>query len=57
MSKNLLTLDNRDIFQPFTDDFIGFENLFNRMTDVFNSTTKTDNFPPYDIYTENVIIN
>lgn len=57
MSKNLLTLDNRDIFQPFTNDFIGFEKLFNQMNDVFNSSTKTDNFPPYDIYTENVIIN
>ena len=57
MSKNLLTLNNRDIFEPFTNDFIGFENLFNRMNDVFNSTAKTDNFPPYDIYTENVVIN
>jgi len=57
MAKNLLTLNNRDIFQPFTNDFIGFEKLFNQMNDVFNSSTKTDNFPPYDIYTENVIIN
>lgn len=54
MSKNLLTLDNRDFFQPFTNDFIGFEKLFNQMNDVFNSTEKTDNFPPYDIYTEKV---
>ena len=57
MAKNLLTLNNRDIFQPFTNDFIGFEKLFNQMNDVFNSSTKTNNFPPYDIYTENVIIN
>ena len=55
MSRSLLTLDNRDIFKPFTNDFIGFENLFNRMNDVFNTETK-DSFPPYDIYQENQII-
>lgn len=53
MSKNLLTLDNRDVFKPFVNDFIGFEKLFNRMNDVFNTEIK-DNFPPYDIYQENV---
>ena len=53
MSKNLLTLDNRDVFKPFVNDFIGFEKLFNRMNDVFNTETK-DSFPPYDIYQENV---
>ena len=53
MSKNLLTLDNRDVFKPFVNDFIGFENLFNRMNDVFNTETN-DSFPPYDIYQENV---
>ena len=53
MSKSLLTLDNRDVFKPFVNDFIGFENLFNRMNDVFNTETK-DSFPPYDIYQENV---
>ena len=53
MSRSLLTLNDRDFFQPFTNDFIGFEKLFNQMNNVFNSTTKQDNFPPYDIYTEN----
>lgn len=53
MSKSLLTLDNRDVFKPFVNDFIGFENLFNRMNDVFNTESK-DNFPPYDIYQEKV---
>ena len=55
MSKSLLTLDNRDVFKPFVNDFIGFESLFNRMNDVFNTETN-DSFPPYDIYQENQII-
>lgn len=55
MSKSLLTLDNRDVFKPFVNDFIGFENLFNRMNDVFNTETN-DSFPPYDIYQENMIL-
>lgn len=55
MNRSLLTLDNRDIFKPFTNDFIGFENLFNRMNDVFNTESK-DTFPPYDIYQENLIL-
>lgn len=54
MTRSLLTLNDRDIFKPFTDNFIGFEKLFNQMNDTFNSTTKSDNFPPYDIYTEDV---
>ena len=53
MSKSLLTLDNRDVFKPFANYFIVFEKLFNRMNDVFNTEIK-DNFPPYDIYQENV---
>ena len=57
MTRSLLTLDNRDMFKPFVNDFIGFERLFNQMNDVFNSTTNdTNNFPPYDIYTEDVVI-
>lgn len=55
MSRSLLTLDNRDVFKPFVNNFIGFENLFDRMNDVFNTESK-DNFPPYDIYQENQII-
>ena len=55
MPRSLLTLDNRDVFKPFTNDFIGFESLFNRMNDVFNTETK-DSFPPYDIYKENTIV-
>lgn len=57
MSRSLLTLDNRDIFKPFVNDFIGFESLFNQMNDVFNSASNdTNNFPPFDIYQENTII-
>lgn len=55
MSRNILTLRDRFDFTPLLNDFIGFDSLFDKIE---NSMLRedVDNFPPYDIYTQDVVV-
>ena len=55
MNKALSLFDNPR-FGFLADNFIGFDDMFRNMDDILSSSSKMETFPPYDIYTEDVVV-
>ena len=55
MNKGISLFENPR-FNFLTDSFIGFDDMFRDMDNILSSSTKMETFPPYDIYTEDVVV-
>lgn len=55
MNKALSLFENPR-FGMLSDSFIGFDDMFKEMDNIMNSSFKEAGFPPYDIYTQDVVV-